>query len=84
MCTVQPSPVRDVARHANLSGDRHAHDDHHRWREPETHTGCGSLYQALASIRDTSVLVEVDGPVVNDRLPGGQAVVDLSVGRPVT
>jgi hypothetical protein len=45
----------------------------------ETFTGCGSLYQTLAAIRDGSDLVAVEGLVVNDRLPGGQATVDLSV-----
>jgi len=75
-----PSPVRDVARGTRIyqvTGTRTMTITD--GVSPETHTGCGSLYQALASIRDTSVLVEVDGPVVNDRLPGGQAVVDLSV-----
>lgn len=43
-------------------------------------TGVVSLYDALVKMRDaTDPLVAVDGPVVNDRLPGGQGVVDLSV-----
>lgn len=46
---------------------------------PEVFTGCGSLYQTLLAIRDGSALIEVEGLVVNDRLPGGQATVDLSV-----
>jgi hypothetical protein len=76
-----PSPVRDVARGTRVfkvTGTRTL-----AIRDgvgaPEVFTGCGSLYQTLAAIRDGSALVGIDGLVVNDRLPGGQAAVDLSV-----
>lgn len=47
--------------------------------DTEPFAGLTTLYSALAAIRDGSDLVEVVGPIVNDRLPGGQGAVDVSV-----
>ena len=46
---------------------------------PQTHSSITTLYDCLSAIRSSSNLVDVDGVVVNDKLPGGQGVVDLSV-----
>ncbi len=45
----------------------------------DTLTGVVTLYDCLRKIRDDSTLVEVDGVIVNDLQPNGQAAVDLSV-----
>jgi len=75
-----PAPVRDVAAGARVktvTGTRTITITD--GVTPETHTSITTLYDALTKIRDDSALVTVVGPIVNDRLPGGQAVVDLSV-----
>lgn len=46
--------------------------------DTETLSGLVTLYDALSAIRDDSDLVEVVSPIVNDRLPGGQGITELS------
>lgn len=45
----------------------------------ETMTSIVTLYDTLSAIRDHSALVKVTAPIVNDRLPGGMGVTELSV-----
>lgn len=45
----------------------------------DTLSGIVTLYDCLSAIRTNSLLVAVDGVIVNDKQPGGQGVVDLSV-----
>ena len=45
----------------------------------DTMTAIVTLYDALVAIRDHSTLVEVVGAIINDKTPGGQAMLDLSV-----
>jgi hypothetical protein len=45
----------------------------------DSFTGVKTLYDALSAIRSGSTLVDVIGPVVNDKTPGGQGMVELSV-----
>ena len=47
--------------------------------DTETYGPVVTLFEALDAIRTTSALVEVDGVVVNDMVPGGQAAVDVDV-----
>lgn len=76
-----PAPVRDAERGTRVyqvTGSRSVTVTD--GVTTNTLTGVATLYDALSKMRDAaSALVEVDGPVVNDRLPGGQGVVDLSV-----
>src|SRR5262249_12002096 len=45
----------------------------------DSFTDIKTLYDALSAIRAGSTLVDVVGPVVNDKTPGGQGMVELSV-----
>lgn len=75
-----PAPVRDVPRGARvhaISGARTLTITD--GGTSEFLSGLVTLYDALSAIRDQSDLVRVDGPIVNDRLPGGQGITELSV-----
>lgn len=75
-----PAPVRDVTRGARVHavcGTRTLTISD--GGAPEVLSGLITLYDALTAIRDQSSLVRVDGPIVNDRLPGGQGTTELSV-----
>jgi hypothetical protein len=75
-----PAPVRDVPRGARVhavAGTRTLTITN--GATTETLAGLVTLYDALTAIRDHSALVRVDGPIVSDRLPGGQAITELSV-----
>ncbi len=74
-----PAPVRGVARGARVravSGARTLTITD--GVETEVLENLVTLYDALSAIRDTSTLVDVDAPIVNDRLPGGQGITELS------
>lgn len=75
-----PSPVRDVPRGTRVRAVTGARtvvvSD---GSTTNTLTGIVTLYDALRAFRDTATLLAVEGPVVDDRLPGGQGAVDLSV-----
>lgn len=45
----------------------------------ETYTGVSTLYSLLTQIQASSTLIEVDGIVASDRLPGGMACDDLTL-----
>lgn len=75
-----PAPVRDVeagARVKAITGTRSITITN--GVTTDTLPSIVTLYDALSAIRDDSTLVAVDGVIVNDRLPGGQGVVELSV-----
>lgn len=75
-----PVPVRDVkagAKVHTVTGTRTVTVTD--GVTPEVMTGITSLYDALSAIRDNSALVYVDGPIINDRAPGGQGIAELSV-----
>lgn len=75
-----PKPVRDVHKGAKvhaISGTRTVTVTD--GVTPETYTGIVTLYDALSAIRDGSDLIKVEGPIVNDRLPDGQGINELSV-----
>jgi hypothetical protein len=75
-----PTLARDVpagARVKTVSGTRNVVISD--GTTTDTLNGIVTLYDCLREIRDNSTLVEVDGVIVNDLLPGGQAAVDLSV-----
>lgn len=75
-----PKPVRDVHKgskvHA-ITGTRTVTVTD--GVTPETYTGIVTPYDALTAIRDGSSLIKVEGPIVNDRLPEGQGINELSV-----
>ena len=75
-----PKPVRDVHKGSkvhSITGTRTVTVTD--GVTPETYTGIVTLYDALSAIRDGSSLIKVEGPIVNDRLPDGQGISELSV-----
>ncbi|MCR6700848.1 MAG: hypothetical protein NVV68_06750 [Dokdonella sp.] len=74
-----PTPVRSVpvgARVRVVTGTRSITISN--GVTTEQLAGVTTLYDALSAIRDASALVDVVSPIVNDRLPGGQGITELS------
>lgn len=76
-----PAPVRDVSAGAvvrSVTGSRTVTITN--GTSTDVFMNVTSLYSLLSQIRaNTSGLVDVDGPVVNDALPGGMGVTEMSV-----
>jgi hypothetical protein len=74
-----PAPVRDVERGTpvyTVTGSRTITITD--GITTDTLPGIVTVYDCLRAIRDNSTLVEVEGVIVNDQLPGGQGVTELA------